>query len=187
VVIDSQVLEKYPFFSVTPGQDFPEGFGARADTLAELARLIGVDASTLEQTVARFNAGAERGEDPEFGRGSHPWSAWICGDVHQKPNPNLGAIEKAPFYAVELRRMGGTGIASAGLMVDQHARVVGWGGEPIPGLYAAGNSTARMETGAVMQSGISNARGMTHGYLAGRHAAGQPSDLLERALTRAAA
>jgi len=35
-----------------------------------------------------------------------------------------------------------------------------------------------------MQSGITNARGMTHGYLAGRHAAGKPSDLLERAIHR---
>ena len=35
-----------------------------------------------------------------------------------------------------------------------------------------------------MQSGLTNARGMTHGYLAGRHAAGQPSDLLPKALAR---
>ncbi len=43
-----------------------------------------------------------------------------------------------------------------------------------------------METGAVMQSGISNARGMTHGYLAACHAAGRPSLLLEQALGRMA-
>ena len=49
---------------------------------------------------------------------------------------------------------------------------------PIDGLYVAGNSMARMETGAVMQSGMSNARGMTYGWLIGKHAAGQPSDLL---------
>jgi hypothetical protein len=29
VVIDSQVLEKYPFASLTPGMDWPEGFGAK--------------------------------------------------------------------------------------------------------------------------------------------------------------
>jgi 3-oxosteroid 1-dehydrogenase len=46
---------------------------------------------------------------------------------------------------------------------------------------------ARLDTGAMMQSGISNARGMTHGYLAGRHAAGQPSDLLEQTLRTAEA
>jgi 3-oxosteroid 1-dehydrogenase len=35
-----------------------------------------------------------------------------------------------------------------------------------------------------MQSGMTNARGMTHGYLAGRHAAGQPSDLLQQEIER---
>ncbi|MDE2404699.1 MAG: FAD-dependent oxidoreductase [Sphingomonadales bacterium] len=178
VVIDSQVLEKYPFASLTPGQDWPEGFGARADTLGELAWMIGVDAAGLEATVARFNEGAAKGVDPDFGRGSHPWSTWMCGDPFHKPNPNLGALEKAPFYAVELHRMGGTGIPSTGLMIDYQARVVDWNGAAIPGLYASGNSTARMETGAVMQSGISNARGMTYGWLAARHACGDPSDAL---------
>jgi len=48
----------------------------------------------------------------------------------------------------------------------------------------AGNSAARMETGAVMQSGISNARGMTHGWLAARHALGRPSELLRSEIQR---
>jgi 3-oxosteroid 1-dehydrogenase len=185
VVIDSQVLEKYPFASLTPGQDWPEeGLGEKADTLGELARKIGVDPQGLEETVARFNANAEMGEDPEFGRGTHPWSAWMCGDVYHTPNPNLGPLVKAPFYAVELKRMGGTGIPSTGLLTDHHGRVVDWRDQPIAGLYAAGNSTARMETGAVMQSGISNARGMTFGWLAARHATGDASDLLEREVAR---
>jgi len=69
-------------------------------------------------------------------------------------------------------------------VIDIHAQVVGWDNKPIPGLYAAGNSTARMETGAVMQSGVSNARGMTYGWLAGLHAAGKPSDLLRKEVER---
>lgn len=178
VVIDSQVLEKYPFASLTPGSDWPEGFGARADSLADLARQIGVDPAGLERTVAEFNINAERGEDPDFGRGSHPWSTWMCGDPFHKPSPVLGPLVKAPFYAVELKRMGGTAIPATGLLTDHHSRVVDWNDQPIPGLYAAGNSVARMETGAVMQSGISNARGMTHGWLAARHAAGNPSTSL---------
>jgi 3-oxosteroid 1-dehydrogenase len=184
VVIDSQVLEKYPFASLTPGQDWPEGFGAKADTLAELAAKIGVDAQGLAETVARFNAHAEKGEDPDFGRGTHPWSTWMCGDPFHKPCPVLGPLEKAPFYAVELQRMGGTAIPAAGLLTDHHGRVMGWTDAPIAGLYAAGNSTARMETGAVMQSGISNARGMTVGWLAARHALGDASDLLAREAAR---
>jgi len=65
-----------------------------------------------------------------------------------------------------------------------HSRVVDWHDRPIPGLYAAGNSVARMETGAVMQSGVSNARGMTHGWLAARHATGDPSTALEAEVAR---
>jgi 3-oxosteroid 1-dehydrogenase len=79
-----------------------------------------------------------------------------------------------------LYRIGGSAIPSTGLVADRHCRAVGWDDKPIEGLYVAGNSMARMETGAVMQSGVSNARGMTHGYLAGRHAAGKPSDLLQK-------
>lgn len=184
VVIDSQVLEKYPFFTQTPGQDWNDALGVKAESLGELARLIGVDAAGLEETVARFNANAEQGVDPDFGRGTQPWSVWMCGDPHHKPNANLGPLVKGPFYAVELKRMGGTGIAAAGLMVDHQCRVVGWNDKPIEGLYAAGNSVARMETGAVMQSGISNARGMTYGWLAARHATGQASDLLQREAAR---
>jgi 3-oxosteroid 1-dehydrogenase len=184
VVIDSQVLEKYPFFTQTPGQDWNDALGVKADSLGELARKIGVDAAGLEETVARFNANAEQGVDPDFGRGTQPWSVWMCGDPNHKPNPNLGPLVKGPFYAVELKRMGGTGIAAAGLMVDHQCRVVGWDDKPIEGLYAAGNSVARMETGAVMQSGISNARGLTYGWLAARHATGEPSDRLQREAAR---
>ena len=73
---------------------------------------------------------------------------------------------------------------NAGIVADHHSRVIGWDEKPIDGLYVAGNSAARLETGAGMQSGVSNARGMTHGYLAGRHASGHPSDLLDREMRR---
>jgi 3-oxosteroid 1-dehydrogenase len=184
IVIDSHVREKYPFASVTPGQDWPQGFGVCADTIAGLAQKIDVDAQGLEATIANFNVHAEKGIDPEFGRGTHPWSVWMCGDPYHKPNGNLGPLVKPPFYAVELKRMGGTAIPATGLLTDHHARVMGWDDKPIVGLYAAGNSVARMETGAVMQSGISNARGMTHGWLAARHATGNASDLLEHEVRR---
>lgn len=183
-VFDSQAREKYPFGSVMPGSDLPEGMGVKADTIGELAEKIGIDAAALEATISQFNVNADKGEDPEFGRGTHVWSAYMCGDRNQKPNPNLGSLEKAPFYAVELCRTGGSAIPASGVITDHHQRVVGWDDQPIEGLYAAGNSVARLETGAVMQSGVSNARGMTHGYLAGLHAAGKPSDLLEKEARR---
>ena len=183
-VFDSQQREKYPFGSIMPGQEWPEGLGVKAGSIEELAEKTGIAEGELKQTVDSFNRHAEQGEDPEFGRGTHPWSVWMCGDPYHEPNGNLGTVAKPPFYAVELRRMGGSAIPAAGLLADHHSRVIGWDDEPIPGLYAAGNSVARMETGAVMQSGISNGRGMVHGYLAARHAVGKPSDLLEKEIKR---
>ena len=112
------------------------------------------------------------------------WGAMMAGDPAQKPNPNLGHLAQGPFYAVELQRMAGGGITSTGILVDEHCRAVGWNGAPIAGLYMAGNSAARLDNGALMQSGITNARGITHGYLAGRHAAGKPSELLEQEIER---
>jgi 3-oxosteroid 1-dehydrogenase len=184
VVIDSQAREKYAFVSIMPGQDWPEGLGVVAESIEELADKAGIDKAGLADTVARFNANAERGVDPEFGRGEQPWGAWMTGDKTHKPNANLGPIVKPPFYAVKLSRMGATGIPAAGLKIDRNANVVGWDEQPIPGLYAAGNSAARMESGAVMQSGVSNARGMTYGWLAALHAAGRPSELLDAEIAR---
>ena len=184
VVIDSQARTKYAFGSVMPGQDLPPELATKADTLAELAQKIGVDAGNLERTVARFNEFARKGEDPDFGRGTQPWSAWMCGDMHNKPHPNLGTLEQGPYFAVRLHRLGGSAIAATGVLADYHCQAVGWDNQPIAGLYVAGNTQARTDTGAMMQSGISNARGMTHGWLAARHALGNPSDLLEQAVKR---
>ena len=181
-IMDDRARQKYPFGGLMPGQELPEGVGVSAPTLAELAAKIGLDAAALADTVARFNLHAAEGRDPEFGRGTHPWSAWMSGDPNQKPNPNLGTLEQGPFHAITLKRMGGSAIPSTGILADHHCRALAWDDQPIAGLYVAGNSLARMETGAMMQSGMSNARGITTGWLAARHAMGDPSPLLEQAI-----
>ncbi len=181
-ILDAQAREKYPIGSIMPGQEPPEEVAFKADTLAELAAKVGIDADGLAATVERFNQACDNSEDPDFDRHAYPWSAWMSGDKNHKPHPNLGRLEKGPFYAVRFKRLTGSAIVSTGIVVDEHCRAIDWQGDAIPGLYLAGNSVARLDIGAVMQSGMSNARGMTHGYLSGRHAAGQPSDLLDKAL-----
>jgi len=184
LVIDAQARAKYPLASIMPGQDLPEGVGVKADTIAELAEKTGIDAQGLAATIAAFNTYCENNDDPEFHRGKSPWGAYMSGDRLHQPSPNLGPLVQGPFYAVQMERLASSGIASAGIVANEHAQAVGWNGAPVDGLYVAGNSVARLDNGALMQSGMSNARGMTQGWLAGRHAAGSPSDLLAQALER---
>jgi hypothetical protein len=47
-------------------------------------------------------------------------------------------------------------------------------GHAIPGLYAVGISAALLDLGAGYQSGTSNMRAITWGYVAGHHVAGKP-------------
>ena len=179
LITDHQSRQKYPLGSVMPGEALPEGLGVTADSLEELAELTGIDAAGLAETITRYNGYCESGVDPDYQRGTFPWGQLMAGDPAQKPNANMGTLSEGPFYAVQLHRMAGGGITSAGVLTDEHCRALNWQGKAIGGLYMAGNSAVRVDNGALMQSGITNARGITHGYLAGRHAAGKPSQLLE--------
>lgn len=109
----------------------------RAETLHALAAKIQVPADALRRTVADINAYAKTGEDPEFGRGGNAYDR-MFGDPAVTPNPCLGAIETAPYYAVAIN-LGDLG-TKGGLKADAHARVLDANDQPIPHLYAAGNN-----------------------------------------------
>jgi 3-oxosteroid 1-dehydrogenase len=171
IVQDAQFGRKYPFGSFMPGQELPEEIAFRADSLEEVAEKAGIDPVGLVDEVARLNAFAEEGVDHDFGRGDRPWSHLMCGDPKGSPkNPNLAPLTEPPFYAVPVKMIG-TGISSTGLEADRHGAVIDYDGEPIPGLYAAGNSVAQRDVGAGYQSGLANGRGLVFGHLAARHAA----------------
>ncbi len=63
----------------------------------------------------------------------------MFGDPGVTPNPCLGAIATAPYYAVAIN-LGDLG-TKGGLKADAFARVVDGSGQPIPNLYAAGNNS----------------------------------------------
>ncbi len=178
LILDSRYQQKYPLGSLLPGQDYPEGLAVKADSPQELAEKIGVDPVGLAEEIEKFNGYAAEGVDRDFHRGEKAWSQYLCGDRANKPNPNLGSLEQAPFYAIPQVRLG-TGMVSTGIVGDIHGRVVGYDDQPIDGLYVTGNAMARLDNGAGYQSGMMNGRGMVFGYLAARHAAGDPSDALE--------
>jgi len=169
LVFDGSYRERYPLGSFMPGSEIPEELAARADTPRALAEALGVDPDGLEATLERFNAHAARGEDPDFGMGHFPWTRGLAGDPSY-PNPNVGPVDKPPFYGVRLVPVG-VGINSHGLRTDTDARVVHVRGHAIPGLYAVGMSAAPLDLGGGYQSGTSNMRAIAWGYLAGHHAA----------------
>jgi 3-oxosteroid 1-dehydrogenase len=169
LIFDQSYRDKYAFATYLPGMDAPEEVLARAATPRELAVKLGVDPDGLEDTIARFNRHAVEGVDPEFGRGSYPWAAMMTGDK-SRPNPNLGPLDRPPYYGVQLVPVG-VGVNSIGLETNRFAQVMHVRGHAIAGLYACGNSAAALDTGAGYQSGLSNLRGMTWGFIAGQHAA----------------
>ncbi len=170
LVFDQNFREKYPLGTFLPPQDLPEALVARADTLRELAAKLGIDGENLEATVERFNRFAREGTDPDFHRGTYPWAAMMTGDFTKGGNPNLAPLDKPPYHGLRLHVVS-VGINAVGLRVNTSYQVLHVRGHAIPGLYAAGNTTAPLDIGAGYQSGMSNLRGMVGGYLAGMHAA----------------
>ena len=171
LVFDQNYRDRYPVGSYMPGQELPEGLAHTADTPRALGEKLGVDPEGLERTIARFNDCARKGEDPDFDRGSYAWSNRLVGDFDY-PNPNVAPLDKPPYYGINLVPVS-VGVNSHGLETDLEGRVVHVRGHAIPGLYAVGNSAALLDLGAGYQSGCSNMRGLTWGYIAGRHAMGK--------------
>jgi 3-oxosteroid 1-dehydrogenase len=169
LVFDSNYKSKYPLGTFLPMQDLPEDFAARANTLRELGEKLGIDGEALEATVARFNEMADEGVDRDFDRGTYPWAAMMTGDRERK-NPNLGPLDKPPFYGLRLR-VASVGVNAAGLKTNADAQVLHARGRAIDGLYAVGNAAAPLDIGAGYQSGLSNLRGLVGGWLAAKHAA----------------
>ncbi|NQT71480.1 MAG: FAD-binding protein [Chloroflexi bacterium] len=172
MIFDQNHRDKYPIGHFPPGQDLPEELVAKADSLKELAQKAGVDADGLEAAVSRFNDLCKDGVDKDFGKGQFPWANFMTGDLTNKPNPNMGPLERAPFYCLKLS-INSVGINSAGLKTNKNAEVMHVRGRPIPGLYAAGNTAAALDTGAGYQSGFACTRGMVWSYIAAKHAAGR--------------
>ncbi len=177
LVFDARFRQSYPAGHIKPGklesdsrlpkEYFESGLLTRADSLAELAQQIGVDAEGLQTTVARFNEFAIRGEDPDFARGASEHDRYYA-DHKVEPNPCLGPVDTPPFYA--LRVDAGDLDTKGGLSCDEHARVLDDHGKPIPGLYAAGNTSAAVMGDTYPGAGATIASAMTFGYVAARHA-----------------
>lgn len=102
-------------------QAVAEGYAYKADTLEALAAQIGVDAATLEATIAKYNADYEAG----------------AGDtVYGQTAAQMKPVTTAPYYAMKV------GVSVLGTMAslkcDEQCRILSNAGEAIENLYGAG-------------------------------------------------
>lgn len=165
LIFDSQYAANYALAHLPIGAKVPDSI-ATAPSLNELAAKLGLDGDALVATVERFNTFASSGTDKDFQRGELRWRLATNSNSEMK-NPSLGTIDHPPYYGIELHPSLGT--SSAGLLTDEHARVIHQRRRPIPGLYATGIASARTELGAGYQAGLNMASGMTFGLLAAEH------------------
>ena len=124
---DAQVLE-----------DSESQYVLKAETLDELAELMGVPADNLKKTVESYNACVEKGEDTEFGTAIE----------------RMDAITDGPYYAFILSPITFSSLVS--VKVDGNCRVLNTDGEVIPNLFAAGD----MVRGGNITSYFFDARGV---------------------------
>jgi flavocytochrome c len=123
------------------------------DTVEELAKHFGMPVDGLKQQVATYNEAVRTGEDKEFG----------------KPMGRAVLLDEGPFYAVRCwpkvhYTMGGVEINTEGQVMHMRS------GQPIPGLYAAGEVTGGPH-GASRLGSCAVAETLVIGRLAGRKAA----------------
>ena len=120
------------------------GYYTQADTLAELAEALGIDAAGLEATVTDFNAAANAQEtDP------------LTETVEARPLDAEG-----PYYAVRVEAA--NHMTKGGVVANENAQVLYEDGSVVEGLYAAGEVT--WQSGGYSQS-------VVFGKVAGEHAA----------------
>ena len=129
----------------------------RCDTLEELAAELDIPYETMKASIDRYNALCEQGCDTDFG----------------KPAKYLHKIEKAPFWGA--RKHIRVSAEVSGVVINENAQALDETGEPIPGLYCAGNLGGPFYGGAdypFHQTGLSLGRCYTFGMIAAKHALG---------------
>ena len=149
---DASIVKEFNSFNENVETLVKLGRIYKSDTLAGLAKQLGMPAENLEKTVAEYNKMVEAKSDTKFGRKL----------FDQK-------IEKAPFYATP--RAPSIHHTMGGLEINTKAQVVDVLGNPIPGLYAAGEVTGGIH-GSNRLGGNATADVLTFGRIAAKSALG---------------
>ena len=170
LVVDNTHRSRYTLAGVPPGDNVPDWI-FKADTLDHIAGQFDIVAAALRATVEEFNENARQLKDPDFHRGESVFDTNWAGFDFSGQYPLSGAaaclapVEEPPFYALEVWP-GDIGTCG-GPRVDAQARVLTPFGDPITGLYAAGNVAGIGGPGASYTgAGGTIGPAMTFGYIA---------------------
>jgi fumarate reductase flavoprotein subunit len=150
---DQLGVGEYTWGAETIQRQYEAGRVLRADTLAELAALAGIDPEPLRNTIAEYNADVRHGHDRRFRK---------AGELRE--------VSTAPFYAVEVRASA-FGNTFPGLQIDPDGRVYARTGAVIPGLFAAGEAAGGVMGPRYVGGGNSISNAVIFGRLAGAAAA----------------
>ncbi|MGE0097451.1 MAG: FAD-dependent oxidoreductase [Hydrogenophaga sp.] len=175
LIADHRTIRRYGLgfakpFPLPLGGHLRSGYLLRGTTLKELAAQAGIDGEQLQKTVDEYNQGAVDGRDLQFRRGWRVYNRFLGDKTHQ-PNPCVAPVAQGPYYAVRIV-MGDLG-TFAGIRTDAQARVLDAQGQPIAGLFAAGNDNASVMGGGYPGGGITLGPAMTFGFLAAEAMAAQ--------------
>ena len=127
------------------------GIVQRADTLEELAVKLHLPVDTFVSTVNRYNELCEKGVDEDFGKEAY----------------RMIPLKTAPFFGC---RQGASLLCTLdGLRINEKMQVLDQEGEPIEGLYAAGDCSGSFFAHNYPEYvvGVAVGRSLTEGYVVG--------------------
>lgn len=139
-----------------------------ANTIEELAEILGIPANNLKRTVEEFNSAVQTGEFNPKGKDGKQ----TLGITPPKSNWAI-PIDKGPFIAYPM--ICSNVFTNGGLATNTDGCVISNDNEIIPGLYAAGE-TAGLYYGKY-PGGTSVLKGLVFGKRAGEHAANYTNSL----------
>lgn len=124
-----------------------------ADTIEACAEGHGLDAATVAAEVEKYNGYVDAGEDPDFGR-----------SMEAGPMGGPSKVENAPFFIMSMKEYGQH--TMGGVCIDPTGHVLDEDGQPIEGLFAAGEVVGCLD-GAQRRHGDNMAQIMYYGTLCG--------------------
>jgi len=125
IVFDQNLVDN----NKSAAQYIEQGMAVTGDTYEALARAMDVDADAFVKTMETWNRAVADGVDAEFGR-----------------NNGMDAdLSTAPYYAIQIAP--GIHHTMGGIKIDTATEVIDTAGNPIPGLFAAGEVTGGVHGG----------------------------------------